>query len=414
MERDPTSERAARAPGTPPTADLDVCIVGGCGHVGLPLALTMARTGCQVGIYDLDEAKMAEVAGGQMPFIEVGGPELLAEVLPTGHLEFSSDASMIKRAEAVILVVGTPIDEFLNPTFSVFDRVIDDVAPWLAPRTLVVLRSTAYPGTTEWVARVLAERGADVDVAFCPERISEGRAIEELTTLPQIVGADDQGAARRAEALFGSLGVGTVRTTTREAEVAKLFTNAWRYMKFAVANQFFVIAQEAGLDYGRILHAIRHDYPRADDLPGPGFAAGPCLLKDTMQLSAFSRSTFVLGHAAMLVNEGLPEVVVRTLEDAGGLRGRTVAILGMAFKAESDDIRASLSYKLRRLFGFAGAKVVCTDPYVSGPDIVELDVALAQAEIVVIGAPHAAYAGLDLAGRRVVDIWGLTSGEIRV
>lgn len=374
----------------------------------------MALTGHRVGIYDLDEAKMATVAAGRMPFIEAGGPELLAEILPTGRLEMSSDASMIKRARAVILVVGTPIDEFLNPTFSVFDRVIDDIAPWLAPRTLVVLRSTAYPGTTEWVIRVLAERGVDVDVAFCPERISEGRAIEELTTLPQIVGADDDATAGRAAGLFESLGVATVRATTREAELAKLFTNTWRYMKFAVANQFFVIAQEAGLDYGRILHAIRDDYPRAADLPGPGFAAGPCLLKDTMQLSAFSRSTFVLGHAAMLVNEGLPEVVVRALDDTGDLRGRSVAILGMAFKAESDDIRASLSYKLRRLLSFAGAKVACTDPYVDAPGLVDIETALADAEIVVIGAPHAAYAELDLSGRRVVDIWGLTSGEIRL
>ncbi len=372
----------------------------------------MARTGRRVGIYDLDEAKMATVAAGRMPFIEAGGPELLAEILPTGRLEMSSDASMIKRALAVILVVGTPIDEFLNPTFSVFDRVIDDIAPWLAPGTLVVLRSTAYPGTTEWVIRVLAERGVSVDVAFCPERISEGRAIEELTSLPQIVGADDEAVGDRAAMLFESLGVATVRATTREAELAKLFTNTWRYMKFAVANQFFVIAQEAGLDYGRILHAIRDDYPRAADLPGPGFAAGPCLLKDTMQLAAFSRSTFVLGHAAMLVNEGLPEVVVRALDETGDLRGRNVAILGMAFKAESDDIRASLSYKLRRLLSFAGAKVACTDPYVDAPGLVDLDTALADAEIVVIGAPHAAYATLDLTGRRVVDIWGLTSGEI--
>ncbi|MGH9128485.1 MAG: nucleotide sugar dehydrogenase [Acidimicrobiales bacterium] len=391
---------------------LDVCIVGGCGHVGLPLALTMARSGQRVGVYDLDEAKMAQVAAGRMPFIEVGGPELLAEVLATGRLELSADASMIKRAQAVILVVGTPIDEFLNPTFSVFDRVIDDIAPWLAPGSLVILRSTAYPGTTDWVRRVLAERGARVDVAFCPERISEGRAIEELTTLPQIVGADDDATAERAAALFESLGATTVRVTTREAELAKLFTNSWRYLKFAVANQFFVIAQEAGLDYDRILHAIRDGYPRAQDLPGPGFAAGPCLLKDTMQLSAFSRSSFVLGHAAMLVNEGLPEVVVRVLEESGSLRGRSVAILGMAFKAESDDIRASLSYKLRRLLAFAGAKVACTDPYVEAPDIVDLETALAGADAVVIGAPHAVYAGLDLSDRRVVDIWGLTSGEI--
>lgn len=401
-------------PAPAPGAGLDACIVGGCGHVGLPLALTLARGGLRVGIYDTDEAKVARVAGGHMPFIEAGGPELLAQELAGGRLELSAHPSMLKRAQAVVLVVGTPIDEFLNPTFSVFDHVIDDVAPWLAPGSLIVLRSTAFPGTTEWVARTLAERGYQVDVAFCPERISEGRAIEELTTLPQIVGADEERAGERAEALFSALAVATVRTSTREAELAKLFNNTWRYLKFAVANQFFLIAQEAGLDYGRVLHAVRHDYPRGKDLPGPGFAAGPCLLKDTMQLSAFSRNTFVLGHAAMLVNEGLPEVVVRTLEERGELRGTTVAILGMAFKAESDDVRASLSYKLRKLLAFAGARVLCTDPYVEGPDIVDLETALAEAATVVIAAPHRIYADLDLGQRRVVDIWGLTGSGIRL
>ncbi|MGH9073861.1 MAG: NAD(P)-binding domain-containing protein [Acidimicrobiales bacterium] len=210
--------------------DLDACIVGGCGHVGLPLALSLARAGLRIAIFDIDEPKIAEVAAGRMPFIEAGGTELLAEVLASGRLELSADASVIKRSQAVVLVVGTPIDEFLNPTFSVFDHIIDGIAPFLAPGALVVLRSTAYPGTTQWVSRTLAERDCRVDVAFCPERIAEGRAIEELTTLPQIVGADDDRAAERAERLFATLGVTTVRTTAKEAELAKLFTNAWRYI----------------------------------------------------------------------------------------------------------------------------------------------------------------------------------------
>ena len=137
-------------------------------------------------------------------------------------------------------------------------------------------------------------------------------------------------------------------------------------MKFAVANQFFMIADQAGVDYTNVLRAIREDYPRAQDLPGPGFAAGPCLFKDTMQLSAFTSDHFPLGQAAMQVNEGLPAYIVSALERRyGGLQGKTVGILGMAFKAESDDTRASLSYKLRKLLSWSGARVVCTDPYVA-------------------------------------------------
>ena len=155
----------------------------------------------------------------------------------------------------------------------------------------------------------------------------------------------------------------TIRTSTKEAELAKLFTNTWRYMKFAVANQFFMIAHDAGVDYTNVLHAIREDYPRAADLPGPGFAAGPCLFKDTMQLSAFTADHFPLGQAAMQVNEGLPAFIVAALERRyGGLQGKTVGILGMAFKSESDDPRASLCYKLRKLLSWAGARVLCHRP----------------------------------------------------
>ena len=186
-------------------------------------------------------------------------------------------------------------------------------------------------------------------------------------------------------------------------------------MKFAVANQFFMIADQAGVDYTNILRAIREDYPRAADLPAPGFAAGPCLFKDTMQLAAFTSDHFPLGQAAMQVNEGLPAYIVSALERRyGGLQGRTVGILGMAFKAESDDTRASLSYKLRKLISWAGARVVCTDPYVVDDRLVSLDQVIAQSDILVLGAPHAAYRGLQIGGKDVVDVWGALGNGIRL
>jgi UDP-N-acetyl-D-mannosaminuronic acid dehydrogenase len=368
----------------------------------------------RVGIYDTDSEKIELVRGGTMPFLEAGATELLRESLGAGRLEFSSDASIIGQTETIVLVIGTPIDEFLNPSLRVFDRVVDDITPWLKRDALVVLRSTVYPGSSEWLASALAGKGCTVDVAFCPERIAEGKAIEEIKSLPQIIGADDEKAAIRAEGLFARLGVVTVRTSTREAELTKLFNNTWRYMKFAVANQFFMIAAEAGVDYNRVLHAVGHEYPRGQDLPGPGFAAGPCLLKDAMQLSSFTGNNFLLGHAAMLINEGLPEFIVRSVLGETDLRGSTVAILGMAFKAESDDPRASLSYKLRKLLWFAGAKVICSDPYVNDPELVDAEKAVAQSDVVIVGAPHAAYRHLDCAGRRLIDIWGLIDGTIRV
>src|SRR6478609_3075850 len=285
------------------TPDLDVVVLGGGGHVGLPLSLAFADAGLTVGIYDTNQDTIERIAAGEMPFMETGAEELLRALLPTGRLCFGSDGSMIERTSHLVVVIGTPVDEFLGPSMTVFERAVDQIAPHLRDGALVVLRSTVYPGTTAYVTQNLAERGCNVDVAFCPERIAEGHALEELGSLPQIIGADSTTAAERATALFQNLVSKTVRVSTKEAELAKLFTNTWRYMKFAVANQFFMIADQAGLDYTNVLRAIREDYPRAQDLPGPGFAAGPCLFKDAMQLAAFTSDHFPMGQAAMQVNE---------------------------------------------------------------------------------------------------------------
>ncbi|HZP96509.1 MAG TPA: nucleotide sugar dehydrogenase [Candidatus Limnocylindria bacterium] len=394
--------------------DLDLVVVGGAGHVGLPLSLAFASTGMRVGIYDTDRSALARIAHGEVPFAERGAPELLGGMLAADRLVFSSSPDMLGKTESVVVVIGTPIDEFLNPRLAAMREAIRDLAPYVRDGALVVLRSTVFPGTTAVVADAFADAGKTVDVAMCPERIVEGQALEELRHLPEIIGADTDRAAERAERLFTRLQPRTVRVSTREAELAKLLTNTWRYMKFAVANQFFMLAHQSGVDYTNVLRAIKEDYPRAADLPGPGFAAGPCLLKDTMQLAAFAQDHFPLGHSAMQINEGLPAYVVSVMEKRfHPLRGKRVGILGMAFKAESDDPRASLSYKLRRLLLWAGADVRCTDPYVRDEALVPLDEVLATSDILVLGVPHRAYRDLALDGEHLVDVWG-ASGAIRV
>jgi len=395
------------------TGPFDLVVVGGAGHVGLPFSLAFADRGLRVGIYDVDQDALARIRRGEMPFQERGADELLRGAIQARRLDLSHSPEIIERAATVVVVIGTPIDEFLNPSRTVFDEVIALLAERLQPDALVVLRSTVFPGTAGYIRGALAARGLSVHVAFCPERIAEGNAVEELTTLPQIIGADDPVAAERAEQLFAHLGVQIIHTSSLEAELAKLFTNAWRYMKFAVANQFFMVAHAAGVDYARVLDAVRQDYPRARDLPGPGFAAGPCLLKDTMQLAAFTADHFPLGQSAMQINEGLPAYIVSAMQRRyGDLHGRSVGILGMAFKAESDDPRASLSFKLRKLLAWAGANVMCTDPYVVDDRLEPLDHVLDAAEILVVGAPHLAYRDLDLKGREVVDVWGFVTGKI--
>jgi len=393
----------------------DVVVVGGGGHVGLPLSLVLAQAGLNVGIYDVSQPTLDRIGRGEMPFVESGADALLAQMLAADRLRLSSRPEILCDVAQVIVVIGTPIDEFLNPSMAIFERAVDELAPYLADGALVVLRSTVFPGTTEYVTQALQDRGRRVDVAFAPERIAEGHALEELGSLPQIIGADEERAGDRAEALFARLGAEIIRTTSKEAELAKLFTNAWRYMKFAVANQFFMVAHDAGVDYNRVLDAVRTNYPRAKDLPGPGFAAGPCLLKDTMQLAAFTPDHFPLGQTAVQINEGLPAYVVSAMERRyGSLKGRSIGLLGMAFKGESDDIRSSLSYKVRKLLAWKGAHVSCTDPFVADDRLVPLQQVLDEAEILVLGAPHRAYRSLEVGGRDVVDVWGVTGQGIRL
>jgi UDP-N-acetyl-D-mannosaminuronic acid dehydrogenase len=281
------------------------------------------------------------------------------------------------------------------------------VADELVDGQILILRSTVFPGVTRMVERLIGRLGKSIDVAFCPERIAEGKAMEELHTLPQIVAARTDRAYDRAASLFGHLTGTMVRVEPEEAELAKLFTNSYRYIKFAAANQLYMMANDFGLDYERIRAAVIEDYPRAADLPGPGFAAGPCLLKDTMQLAAFNNNNFALGQASMQINEGLPLYLVSRMAARFDLDSMTVGILGMAFKGESDDNRSSLSYKLKRVLKVRAAAVLTTDPFVTVDDSLSpLELVLEQADLVVIGAPHRAYA--DVAIRQpVVDIWNL-------
>jgi UDP-N-acetyl-D-mannosaminuronic acid dehydrogenase len=377
------------------TFEHDVVIVGGCGRVGLPLGLAFADRGVSVVLYDIDPARVESVNRGSMPFAEAGAATMLPRVRESEHLRATTDPASIARSEHVVVVVGTPVDRYLSPDIDAVSRAVAPLADHLAAGQLLILRSTVYPGVTRRVARFISGLDRDIDVSFCPERIAEGHALEELNTLPQIVSGTTPRATQRAAALFRRLTSEIVEVSPDEAELAKLFTNTWRYIKFAVANQLYMIANDSGLDYERIRQAVTQQYPRAADLPGAGFAAGPCLLKDTMQITAFAENRFTLGQSAMMVNEGLPLYVMGKLEERFDLSSMTVGILGMAFKAESDDTRASLSYKLKRLLGGSAARVLCSDPFVTlDPDLVPLERVLAEADLVIIAAPHREYAGL--------------------
>lgn len=391
----------------------DIVIIGGLGHVGLPLGLMWADAGLTVGAYDLDRAKAASVAEGRMPFLEYGAEPILERV--RGRTFFlPADLSCVSRAKAVVITIGTPVDEYLTPQLVVMMKLARDLARHLGDGQHVILRSTVFPGTSARLNEVFKKEGLDVHVSFCPERIVQGYAVRELKELPHIVASFTEEGRRYCAEIFRCLCDKIVLVGVQEAELAKLYANSWRYISFAVANQFYMMAEESGANVKEIYRAMTEDYERGRSIPKPGFAAGPCLLKDTMQLCAFYSNHFQLGFAAMQVNEGLPAFYLQQIEKTCPVHGRRVGLLGMAFKADVDDIRDSLAFKLRKLLTFHGAEVLCTDEHVESAEFHPLEHVLETADLFIVGVPHARYRTIQFpAGKLVFNIWDLEGTDGR-
>lgn len=383
-----------------------IVIVGGCGHVGLPLAVSLADCGAQVTAFDINKTAVDLVNSEVPPFYEESLEAMLSKNLGNGFIA-TTDPKVISDADVVIMIVGTPLNVHLNPDPNVVIHAVKELSDFLRDDQLLILRSTVFPGVTNRIEFELKKLGLNLHVAFAPERIVEGAAMKELRELPQIIGARDEIVFEKTKAVFDLLTISSIRTTPEEAELAKLFTNTWRYIKFAAANQFWMMANDVGVEYEKVRAAIRFEYPRAADLPSAGFAAGPCLFKDTMQLAAFLGNNFPLGNAAMQVNEGQPDYIVEKIKKNYNLSQMKVGILGMAFKGESDDTRSSLAYKLKRILKFNSLEVLTTDPFViTDESLLPLNKVLEESDLLIIAAPHKEYRLLQIE-KPIIDIWNL-------
>lgn len=386
------------------TGDQKVAVIGGCGHVGLPLGIVFANLGFPTTLIDINQDSVDLVNSGRMPFMEDGSDEALGAALKSGNLLASTDMSEIAKHDILIVTIGTPVDDHQSPVPRVFLDFIDSIWNYLHSGQLIVLRSTVFPGTSNWVAEKLSKIG--VDVAFCPERIVQGKALVELQTLPQIVSGSSPLAISRAEKLFKIMTPQIVHASMREAEFAKLFLNAYRYIQFAVTNEFFMLTNDAGVDYDEVRRVMTEGYERAAGFPKAGLAAGPCLLKDTQQLLAFGQNNFHIGNSAILVNEGLALYLIEAASKLMKLENATVGILGMAFKANNDDIRASLSYRVRKMLQMRASKVLSSDPFVKNDStLITVEELIENSDIIIICTPHDIYKNLDFKDKLIVDVW---------
>jgi UDP-N-acetyl-D-mannosaminuronic acid dehydrogenase len=375
-------------------ARYDVAVVG-CGRVGLPLALAFADNGLRVLGVDSDAELLATVRSRRMPFEEAGAQERLGRL----DVTWSEHATDAGDADAIVLTLGTPSFSHIEIDMRDIRSVLDDLLAVLRPDHLVVLRSTIAPGTTDFVAGYLEKHrglvaGSDIGVAHVPERIAAGRFFEEISTLPCIVGGIGERSGAAAAALFAPLGAPIVQTSPIEAELAKIWTNILRYALFALPNRLMMDAEQYGANVFEVIDLINRDYPRGG-MPLPGFTAGTCLRKDFAFSEERSPAPGML-LAASRVHESVPLFVVEGLKRRmGTLSGRKVAVLGLAFKADTDDERDSLSHKLIRLLERELADVAVHDPHVSSPTQ-SLGEAVLDADAIVVATNHSEFRGPEV------------------
>lgn len=376
--------------------------VVGIGRVGLPLALVLADCGFVVYGIGRDPKKIEKIKQGEFPFVEKGGELLLKKYVNKTFFPTTS-YKVVKDVEVAILTLGTPIDENMNPVYDQIDAALNSMKPYFKKEQLLILRSTVSPGTTEYVKLFINDIdeltiGKNFYLAFCPERIAEGKALEEIKSIPQIIGGVDYKSTQKAVAFFEKIGVECLPTDSISAELAKLFTNMYRYMSFAIANEFMVIAGNYHKDIYEIVNLVNKNYKRGG-LALPGLTAGPCLFKDGLFLiSDLPYADLIL--TSWKINESIPLYLVKKIRERTKLDGKKAVILGLAFKPEIDDIRESLSFKVRKAFLRERAQVVLHDPYVKyySRQIIERDVykALKNADVIFVATNHNFYRSLDI------------------
>jgi len=396
-----------------------VAIVG-LGRIGLPLALSFADRGLDVIGVDREPRVLDLVRDGRMPFQETGTQELLERILPTGRLRLTDRIQDAAEASHLVLTLGTPTHVHVEIDVSQIRGAIDDLLPLLHEGQTIILRSTVGPGTTEWVAGYLEQRrgftvGEDIFVAHVPERIAVNHFLEEIATLPCIIGGVGAGSGESAGQLFEVFGTEIVHTTPAQAELAKIWTNILRYAQFALPNLLMMDCEQYGANVFEVIDLINHDYPRGG-IAQPGLTGGTCLRKDFAFSEERSRGPGML-LAVSRVHESVPLFLVEGLKRrlGGSLRDCKVAVLGLTFKRDSDDVRDSLSIKLIRLLERELAHVARHDPYVTeGTE--SLDSALAGASAVIVATNHSEYDDLLPrlpADALVVDPWNVTgTGQV--
>lgn len=382
----------------------DIVIVGGAGHIGLPLGLLLADKGKKVVLYDKDKKNINKINNLQMPFMENGGARLLKK--NKKRIFATSDKKFIKFAKIIIVCIGTPVKNS-KPDLVFFFKMFKEVKNYLDPNKLLVIRSSIYPGTCFEIQKFLGKKFNNI--SYCPERVVQGKSISELPKLPQIVSGLSPKSIKQSKNLFSIICKKIIVTSVLEAELIKLFSNAWRYINFSISNQFYKICEKFNINFKTLRENMIEGYDRNKNIPRAGFAAGPCLYKDTAQLNAFLKNSFTLGIAATEINQGFPRFIYSMMKSKfkQKLKNKKIGILGIAFKSDIDDIRDSLSIDLLNYLKKKKLKVTVSDEFAVIPGLINKNELINKSDIIVLGAPHSAYKKIKIPkSKYLIDSWG--------
>jgi UDP-N-acetyl-D-mannosaminuronic acid dehydrogenase len=380
----------------------------GMGRVGLPLAVSFALKGVKVFGVEKREETLRILRNNKTPFYETGMQEALDKSLKSGDISFVSDDEFTsENCHIIIIAVGTPLKENFLPDMSLIVGVVSKISRKALDNSIIVLRSTLFPGTTEnQILPQIKKSNNSLRVAVCPERIVEGNAMREIAELPEIIGVDDEMVGTIVRELFLLLGPKEIGiTNTRTAEAAKIFTNVYRYVTFALANEFALISENLNIDAKEAIRLANSGYLRSK-IPVPGPSAGPCLRKDALFLS--NNSVFNLTKVAWLLNESIPVHIIETIQRVyGSIFGKKIGVLGKTYKANIDDTRDSPAIRLIEELEVKGAIVLSYDPYTPSSNTLE---EVLEAEIVILAVNHSSFNNITTESfkrsKLVYDVWG--------
>jgi len=384
----------------------NISIIGGAGHVGFGLGLVFSTKGFKVSLIDKHKTNIEKINSGKTPFLEENSKKLLNKMIRKKKIYATNQLKEVLKSKYIIVCIGTPINKKLNPSLKNFINFFYELKNFLSGDQIVIIRSSIYPGICNKIYNIISSKCKNL--SYCPERIVQGKLISELPKLPQLVSGKSKTAILESGKLFKKVCKKIIYTNVIEAELVKLFSNAYRYINFSISNQFYMICQNQNLDFFKIRDIMKDGYTRNANIPMSGFTAGPCLLKDTMQLSSFFNHKFLLGRTAMNINEGIPKFIINKLKKKLNIKKKTVGILGLAFKSETDDIRDSLAIKLLKLLKSMKVKTLQSDEFYKSEENIDKRELVKKSDIIILSTPHKAYKKLKISKNKIlIDVWGL-------